>query len=349
MSELQALLCASAERLFKDLAERGTGDAAKDCETAWPAVSELGLPLLMVPEGADGAGGTYEDLRAVLAIAGAEALPAPLGETIVANALLAEAGLPVEEGAVTLGVDVEKASLAGDKFSGTLSGVRYGRGASAIVMIAELKGKPHLVRLARSDAKTLNERVNLAGEPTDQLVFDNATANIAPTSLSPEDLRLRAAFVLTCMIEGALGAALTMTVEYAKTRVQFAKPLSSFQAIQQQLALFASNTAAVASAAAGAARAADCGDPSFEFMAAKLRANIAVGICTDIAHQVHGAIGITREYPLHRLTPRLWSWRSACGTDRIWAEKLGARLAAQGPDAFWADLTARGDRRPRVS
>src|SRR3546814_5155478 len=69
-----------------------------------------------------------------------------------------------------------------------------------------------------------------------------------------------------------------------------------------------------AAAAALAARLDATGlDPSaadFEIAAAKLRANRAVGVVTAIAHQVHGAIGFTEEYDLHRVTVPLMRWRS---------------------------------------
>src|SRR3546814_9024460 len=79
---------------------------------------------------------------------------------------------------------------------------------------------------------------------------------------------------------------------------------------------FATHAAAANSAAAGAAMAIDGGtDPGFAIGAAKLRANIAAGIGTDIAHQVHGAIGFTQEFALQRFTRRLWSWRSEYGED----------------------------------
>src|SRR3546814_14314072 len=106
---------------------------------------------------------------------------------------------------------------------------------------------------------------------------------------------------------GALDAALALSVNYANERVQFGKPLAKFQAVQQSLASFATHAAAASRAAAGAAMAIDGGtDPGFEIGAAKLRANIAAGIRTHIASQVHGAIGFTQEFSRQRLTRRLW-------------------------------------------
>ena len=77
--------------------------------------------------------------------------------------------------------------------------------------------------------------------------------------------------------------------------------------------------------------------------AAKIRANRAVGIGTALAHQVHGGIGFTEEYPLHPLTRRLWAWRSEFGNDAFWGKRLGANITERGAAHFWSDLTALTD------
>ena len=140
---------------------------------------------------------------------------------------------------------------------------------------------------------------------------------------------------------------LARTVDYAHDRVQFGKAIGSFQVIQQQLAVFGSEAAAVACAARAAfrsaARAKAGGDAHFEIAAAKLRANLAVETATAVAHQVHGAIGFTREHDLRHYTQRLLAWRSEFGSDRHWSEALGQAVISRGVDTFWADLTARGD------
>jgi alkylation response protein AidB-like acyl-CoA dehydrogenase len=57
---------------------------------------------------------------------------------------------------------------------------------------------------------------------------------------------------------------------------------------------------------------------------AKARASEAVGVITAIAHGVHGAIGITQEYPLHFLTRRLHEWRMDFGSETYWQQRLGS-------------------------
>jgi alkylation response protein AidB-like acyl-CoA dehydrogenase len=150
--------------------------------------------------------------------------------------------------------------------------------------------------------------------------------------------------ICAAKMAGALQAALDLSVRYTRERQQFGKPLASFQAIQQQLAVFAQEAAAANMAAASAFRAADLkakegGDAEFEIACAKLRANQAARISTGIAHQVHGAMGFTAEYRLQHLTKRLWAWGSEHGNERYWADRIGARIAARGPENFWPDLT----------
>lgn len=177
-----------------------------------------------------------------------------------------------------------------------------------------------------------------------QHAVDLPIAEAILDSANVSDRDLYAAMMLAAKMAGALNAALELSVEYTRQRQQFGKPLASFQAIQQQLAVFAEEAAAADMAAAAAFRAADFvakggGDAWFEIACAKLRANQAARISTGIAHQVHGAMGFTAEYRLQHLTKRLWAWGSEHGNERYWAERIGARVAARGATSFWADLT----------
>jgi alkylation response protein AidB-like acyl-CoA dehydrogenase len=164
-------------------------------------------------------------------------------------------------------------------------------------------------------------------------------------SSGAKDIALFSALMLSAKMAGALAAALDLSVQYTRERHQFGKPLASFQAIQQQLAVFAEEAAAANMAAAAAFRAADLigrdgrGDAWFEIACAKLRANQAARLSTGIAHQVHGAMGFTAEYRLQYLTKRLWAWGSELGNERYWADKIGARIAERGAANFWPDLT----------
>lgn len=161
---------------------------------------------------------------------------------------------------------------------------------------------------------------------------------IAPEGLQPA--------ATVSLMAGAMGQALALSIEHVNTRQQFGRPLGKFQAVQQSLAVMACEVRAVeAAAAALAARLDAVGlDPAaadFEMAAAKLRANRAVGVVTAVAHQVHGAIGFTREYDLNRVTIPLMRWRGEHGNDAYWAARLGRQVAGLGGQGLWETLTAR--------
>ena len=189
--------------------------------------------------------------------------------------------------------------------------------------------------------------LRLAGGAVPDLpVADAILSGLGPARLGAAPVTLQAAATVSLMA-GAMAQALTLSIDYVNTRQQFGRPLGKFQAVQQSLAVMACEAAAVdaAAAALGArldATGLDAEAAGFEIAAAKLRANRAVGVVTGISHQVHGAIGFTREYDLHRVTIPLMRWRSQHGNDALWAERLGRHVAVLGERGLWETLTARG-------
>ena len=331
MSEHRELLLETAGGIFEAVGESGFADG-------WAAVEEAGFKILLVDEAVGGFGGDWSDFYAVMREAGRRALPLPLGEMVLAIRYASRAGLDAPPGPVSIAVAVD-GELNGGSFSGVLRRVPWGRHVDAVVAVASGRGAVIPTAGAR-----IEQRTNPAGEPRDDLHFNavrvESVANHA-------NFRYGAALMRAGQISGAADAALEMSVAHVNSRKQFGRPLAKFQAVQQNLAILASEVAAVNSAGQAAAQARDrdrAGDGAdFEIAAAKLRANIAVGTVTSIAHQVHGAIGFTEEYPLHLLTRRMTSWRSEYGNDRYWAEHLGARVAALGGTGLWHEITRRSD------
>lgn len=324
------MLVETADRLFTDIS------AAPDAVFAdvWSGLADTGFAALLLSEDEGGFGGDWGDLFAVVRLAGFHALAAPVGEAALAAWALAKAGLDPVEGLATIAPVVEGTIEAG-RFTGSLRGVPWG--GEAQVVVAMLEGC--LLRLSVADA-VVTPGSSPAGEPRDRLTFGSAPVQAAGCGI---DLLACGAFLRSAQIAGALDAALAASIAYANDRVQFGKPIAKFQTVQQNLAIFAVEAAAVNTAGQAAARAADAGDASLEFAAAKLRANAAAGQGAALAHQVHGAIGFTLEYSLHRLTRRLTGWRSEFGGDRFWATRLGRQVAALGPQGLWHELARRTD------
>jgi acyl-CoA dehydrogenase len=351
-TELRQILVDTCGRLFADhvtkelseTAERGAWPAA-----LWQTVEESGLTLPQVPEERGGAGGSWLDALVVLVAAGRFAVPLPVGETMLAGFLLAQAGLDVPTGPLTI-APVERGErlrLERDgsawRLTGTATRVPWGRDAGHVVVAAEGSDGRMVVGLVANGAARVTPDRNLALEPRDTLVWERAP--VAKASAVPEldwdILQAYGAMVRAAQMAGGLEFLLTETTRYVSERRQFGRPIGSFQAIQHNLAVLAGHTAAAGMAASAAFRAAERGDPGFEAAAAKIRVGEAAGIGAGIAHQCHGAIGFTYEHHLHFVTRRLWSWRAEWGGEGEWSLRLGRQVCARGGDRLWADVTAR--------
>jgi alkylation response protein AidB-like acyl-CoA dehydrogenase len=160
------------------------------------------------------------------------------------------------------------------------------------------------------------------------------------TEVTRNALKLRGALARALLMAGALEGALELAVRYAQERTQFGRRIGQFQAIQQELARFAGEVAAAVAAALSAAGTMERGgDVTLAVASAKIRAAEAAREGALIAHQVHGAIGVTDEYPLHHATLRLWAWREEYGNEAEWAIALGGITQKRGADALWPALT----------
>ena len=347
MNELQNILADTVTRLFTDRVTQELRESAE--KGVWPAalwqqVEENGLTLPQIPEARGGGGGTWQEAHIVVSAAGRFAVPLPLAETMVGAWLLAQAGLDVPTGPLTVAPvhPADRIDFTGDgaerRLTGIATRVPWGRTAEHVVVVAD-----GLIALVPAASATVEPDVNLALEPRDTLRWERAPLiTTAPTGRLPADaVRLYGALVRSAQMAGGLDYLLEQTVRYVGERKQFGRAIGSFQAIQHQLALLAGHTAAASIASATAFRAADRGDAAFEIAVAKVRTGEAAGLGAGIAHQCHGAIGFTYEHSLHFVTRRLWSWRAEFGAESHWAAEIGRDAAQRGADALWTSLTAR--------
>ena len=331
MSESQSLLLESATRAFAEI------KGAENFSAAWDVISALGFEGLLLSEGEGGFGGDWSDSFAVLRAAGADAVALPLGEALTAAKLIAASGAQALPGWATLAPSASGTIDTSGRFTGRAPSAPWGAEATAIVF--DLDGK---LAVASTKVARIERLKNPAGEARDTLIFEAAPVQAAKCALSVAHV---GAFIRVAQIAGALDAALALSIQHANERQQFGKPIGKFQAVQQALAVFAEEAAAVNCAGQAAAGALNRGDAAFEIAAAKVRANMAADLGATTAHQVHGAIGFTHEHSLHHLTRRLMSWRSEFGSERYWSEIVGNQVCLRGADAFWPDLTVRGDAR----
>lgn len=316
-------------------------EAGRDPAELWDEMEELGLTLASVPEEAGGQGGSLIDALTVLRASGRHAVPLPLAETsVLAGWILAEAGLPVGAGPSTVApvrsTDRLELTRSGDgaRLSGRAPRIPWGRSAARIVALAnDEEGRLFAAGVEPSAVGVVDGR-NLAAEPRDTIEFVDVLVEagaFAPLPLDRDAVLLRGALSRAVLMLGALERTRDLAVAYSKDRVQFGRPIARFQAVQHLLAQIARDVAVVRAAVelAVSAAAEDDGSGWLEIASAKIVAGRAARSVSAQAHQVHGAIGVTKEYSLSILTRRLWSWRDEFGSEAQWSQRIG--------DAAWRD------------
>ena len=343
------MLLESMGRLFEDLCTKQVVDAAETGVFAadlWRAVSETGVALAALPESAGGADAEWADLYAALRVAGRFSAPIPLAETMLAGWVASSAGLEITDGPMTVGPVRASDTLTltrdgnGWRLNGTASRLPYASHAERVVLIADGPDGEMAVSLDATPEPAKGR--NIANEARDTLVFDNfrvATAAPLPAGVSRAALYRRGALARATMMSGALERAMDLAVTYAQERVQFGRPISKFQAVQQNLAVLSEQTAVAVAAANLGIQSLGTESEEFRVAIAKTRVGEAATLACELAHQVHGAIGFTKEYALQLATRRLWSWREEFGSDPEWAAKVGAYFCARGADNLWPILS----------
>ena len=328
--------------------DASVADAAA-ADPLWALVSELGWPLVGVAEELGGAGGDLAAAAELAAGTGRHAVPVPLVETGLAAWALAEAGLPVAAAAgratvvhASLGqVEARPAGAGGAwRLDGTAPDVRWLSAVDRIVVVARPAAGGTVVAVLDprgTPGLDVEAGHSFADEPLGTLRLDGVVVPAAAVAVAPaglaRDVLDRAAVLRAAAIAGAVERACALTKEHVGTRHQFGRPLAALPPVRQLIAGMAVErdlldaALAVALARPGHATAA----------AARAVAAACAGAVATGAHQLHGAIGITQEYPLHRLTRRLWAWRDEDGSQRRWEEIVGAEvLLGDGDDGLWS-------------
>lgn len=324
MSENRDLYAEAASRLFADMVEPGLIKAAEEGSfptQLWAELDELGLLSMLVGEDQGGVGADLEDAAAVSRTVGYHAAPGPIAETIVARWLVGEAGLSVPPGplAVIVGANDNRGAWL--------------RAASAV------RASGNRIDIFSPSVDCLTE-ADLTGEPFDRLP-DGAVATLGADLEDAEGRARRAMAILrVAQMAGAMEWCVERSVAYVQEREQFGKPLAKLQIIQQYLAQAAGEFVAADLLAGTAAQAGSARDAEWIVAAARVRAADAADVVAALSHQVHGAIGFSREYALNFRTRRLMAWRDS-GTSSVDSARLvGSSICADGRPP-WEIICAR--------
>jgi alkylation response protein AidB-like acyl-CoA dehydrogenase len=325
----------------------------------WKQMAEqLGLQSLIVPEEHGGQGFTNVELGIVLEEMGKALLCAPFFSTVVlgANALIHSGNeaaqakyLPgIADGSVIATAAIAEASgkwtpegismeaeRSGDGY--TLTGekmfVTDGATANLMVVAARADGGIHLFTVEGDASGLTRESLSTMDQTRKQarLTFDATPAeHLADTNdfaLLSTLLDLAAVGLAAEQVGGAQFV-LDMAVQYAKDRVQFGRPIGSFQAIKHKCADMLLEVESAKSASYYASWcAAEMNDelPSVASLA-KAYCSEAYFHCAAENIQIHGGIGFTWEHPAHLYFKRAKSSELLFGDPAFHREQLAQRI-----------------------
>ena len=279
-------------------------------ESLWQLLCEqVGAAALVIPEELGGAGGELADAAAVLQELGRALVPSPLlGTTLAELALLASPAPDAE----TLTQLAEGSSIG----ALVLDPDYVVNGDIADVVVAAPDGPGgQLSRWTRFSAQpvaTMDPTRRLARvrpEETETIGADPGIAGTAAILLAAEQI-------------GAAERCLELTVEYTKNRVQFGRPIGSFQALKHRMADLYVTVAAAKAVVSDA-----CEEPTPTNAAtARLAATEALKTVAAEGIQLHGGIAITWEHDMHLYFKRAHGSAHLLGSPRELLRQLESEV-----------------------
>lgn len=289
----------------------------------WDRAESVEIPWMGIPEEYGGVGGTSADAVAMLRLAGQRSTPLPLLEHHLAATLLGRGGVDQVGGPLTLaGVAAHEPvpHVVGGALSGEIAAVPWASEAAAIVVLTADEAGRDVVALLRRGDYAVTEAKDLAGIPVPRVLIDNAPVIVGQLAGGAGSLRRRAEVMRSAFLAGLTERLYEITAQYVSERHQFGKPIGSFQSVQMHVVGLAQAAAMSTLSVERAAGAVAVGAGAFEVDAMTVIVEENAARAAAAAHQAHGAIGMTREYPLQQITRRVHALR------QLWAPLSDAQL-----------------------
>ncbi len=332
--ELAAMMRALLDkRADSDAVRRAMESEAGYDEALWSTLCEqVGVAALMVPEEYDGAGFGFAEAAVVLEQLGRSLAPTPLLAVLLATEALLRSGdedacrrlLPQVAGGTVITLawpGITSGSLTSplgltatdDMLNGTVAHVLHGDTAETLLVVATTPEGPRLFELPgdvdglrRRHTPTMDQTLRLASVELDDVAATQVGGDLS--DVLPRVLALGSAAVAALQV-GTAQRGLDMTVAYSKERVQFGRPIGSFQALKHRMADMLVQVETARSAAMDAALTVAADGPD-----AARRTSVAKAWCSDaLTHvasetiQLHGGIAITWEQDAHLVFKRAHS------------------------------------------
>ena len=329
----------------------------------WQKIAQVGWLGLIVPEEHGGTGQNLVDLGILLEEVGHGVMPGPFFNTALVTVAILDAGSDAQKAeylpriaagdliatAAILepysrldanGISLE-ASASGDGYTlnGTKMFVENAHAADYLLVAARTGGSGEdgitlLLVDAQSNGVSVDKLKTIATDNQCEVTFNNVSvpaANVLGEAGNGwSHLRLllqKGAALRCCQMVGALQEVLDMTVEYVKNRVQFGRPIGSFQAIQHYCANMATDVDGSRFITYQAIwRLGEGLSSDLEVSSAKAWVSDSAQRVAATAHQCHGAIGFTQEHDLQLFTRRLKAWEVSFGDGDYHRERVAQAM-----------------------
>ncbi|ORW23629.1 acyl-CoA dehydrogenase family protein [Mycobacterium palustre] len=324
--------------LIRNLAEDAGDKVDADIGPMWSQVCELGLAGIGMPEEKGGSGGTLADLLVVVRELAHAGVSTPIVEA--STAAYAVDAAPEADTFDTIAVtDLDACSEA---ITADVARVPFAGRARALVLVTA--SGVVTVPLAGGSVTVEADR-DIAGLPSGRVKLDGASVARIPAGPTSPQVADRLALARSAALLGNASGAYDLTRKYVTERVQFGAPLIKIPAVSTTLAQMAVRIKFAQSALDRATTAcANDRTPELRRFGAVSAARIATATTATLvaraSHQLHGAVGITAEYGLHRYTSKLWALRDADESEFAYSRRLGARVRAEGETELWESISA---------
>jgi alkylation response protein AidB-like acyl-CoA dehydrogenase len=352
LSESQESLRNSAREFFAGECPSAEVRRLMETDTAyddalWSKLAQQGYTGVIFPEEYDGIGLGKVELMLLMEEAGRALLPGPFFSTVVlAGAVLEAVGTPAHKkkylapicrGEVRSTIAVVEADASWNSrdinltaTDGKLNGDKLFVTDAAIadfILVVARSG----VFVVDSKARGLTVSPMSAMDLTRKLYVvefrDTPAEQIGTIANLPRAFDIATA-ALAAELVGGMQRTLDLTVEYAKTRKQFGKPIGMFQAVQHQCADMYLETESSRSAVyyAGWALEENSPDAAVAVSIAKMYASDAARNVGNRGIQIHGGMGFTWENDLHLYYRRAKASETAFGDATFHRERIASMV-----------------------
>lgn len=327
------------ERLYA--IEQGQDNITAADVDAFEGMGWLGL---LAPESTGGGGLSLLEAAVVIEELGYAAVPAPVLVSNVAADLLSNTRADLARGQklYTVSLSRRRASPAagdqpslsanGGKLSGSLPLVPFAGLSDFMLTPLTIDGEPAFAALPLDG--TQRDEAGLIHSTAAHVRFDAMPldrAVVLATGAHAEALRERCEALVTTLLlieqAGLMQRILTMTSQYISNRVQFGQPIAKFQAARHRAAELLMQTETTRWAAYHAMwRFQEDPSDTSEIWLTKHWAIRAADRVYQIAHLLHGGVGVGMEYPLHLFTLNMTALAVLGGTMSEMVDRTAERL-----------------------